>query len=245
VQSSPLPEHVEKIHEFSLPVRNARQVCFYLENFVTYQLSRKTVTFSNMLQLQLETQHAFQIISNNMTDEEFFRFCMANKVMRIERDKDRNIIVTPPVNTDSGEQEGDAIADVKYWARKNGGRAYSSSTAFTLPNGAVRSPDTAWIHPDRFAKVPRSERSKFAAVVPDFIVEVRSKSDRLKVLKDKMVEWIENGVRLGWLIDPKTETTYIYRANGSVEVIEGFDHTLTGEDVMKGFEFELKWMRNA
>ena len=84
---------------------------------------------------------------------------------------------------------------------------------------------------------------KFLTVVPDFVIEVRSKTDSLKRLQDKMLEWIENGVRLAWLIDPKTATTYIYRENGGVEVLEGFDRTLTGEDVMEGFEFELKWMK--
>jgi len=194
--------------------------------------------------IEIDNNYVANNYPRDMTDEEFFQFCMDNKHMRIERDKDRNIIIMPPVNFDSGERESDVITDVKVWCRKNTGKAFSSSTGFTLPNGAVRSPDASWISPERLAKMPVSERSKFAAIVPDFIAEVRSKSDRLNPLKDKMLEWIENGVRLAWLIDPKTETTYIYRENGSIEILEGFDHILTGEDVMEGFEFDLSMLKD-
>jgi len=196
-----------------------------------------------MIQLELDTQYALKVVPNDMTDEQFLQFCMANKHMRIERDKDRNIIVMPPVHFDSSKRETSVTTDLDMWARKNGGEALNASAGYTLPSGAVRSPDASWLSPERLAKMPDSEREKFAAVVPDFVVEVRSKSDRLKTVKDKMLEWIENGVRLAWLIDPKTKTTYIYRKNGSVEVLEGFDRILTGEDVMEGFEFDLKWMK--
>jgi len=196
-----------------------------------------------MIQLELDTQYTLKVVPNDMTDEQFLQFCMANKHMRIERDKDRNIIVMPPVHLGSSKNEITISSDIDMWARKNGGEAFNASAGYTLPSGAVRSPDASWVSPERYAAMPEDEMWKFAALVPDFVVEVRSKSDRLKVVKDKMLEWIENGVRLAWLIDPKTATTYIYRENGGVEVLEGFDRTLTGEDVMKGFEFELKWMK--
>lgn len=198
-----------------------------------------------MIQLELDTQYALKVVPNDMTDEQFLQFCLANKHMRIERDKDRNIIIMPPVHFDSSKRETSVTTDLDMWARKNGGEALNASAGYTLPSGAVRSPDASWVSSERLAKMPDSERKKFAAVVPDFVVEVRSKSDRLKAVKDKMLEWIENGVRLGWLIDPKTKTTYIYRENGSVEVLESFDRTLTGEDVMEGFEFDLKWMKKV
>jgi len=99
------------------------------------------------------------------------------------------------------------------------------------------------MHQALLPDLPESERSKFAAIVPDFVVEVRSKSDRINVLKDKMLEWIENGVRLAWLIDPKTETAYIYRKNGDIETFEDFSQILNGEDVIKGFEFDLKLIK--
>lgn len=194
--------------------------------------------------IEIDNNYVANHYPRDMTDEEFFQFCMDNKDARIERDKNRNVIITPPVNFDSGEHESGVITDVKVWCRKNAGKAFSSSTGFTLPNGAVRSPDASWISPERLAKMPASEKSKFAAIVPDFIVEVRSKSDRLNLLKDKMLEWIENGVRLAWLIDPKAEMTYIYRENGSIEILESFDRVLTGEDVMEGFKFDLTMLKD-
>jgi len=196
-----------------------------------------------MLVLEIENRFDLKSFPSHMTDEEFFQFCMDNQEVRIERDKDRNIIIMPPVTYDSGNRESEVATDVKVWARKNGGDAPSASTGFTMPTGAVRSPDASWISPERLAKMPESERSKFAAIVPDFVIEVRSKTDRIKMLKEKMLEWIENGVRLGWLIDPKTETTYIYRENGGIEILEGFDRILTGEDVMPEFEFDLKLLK--
>lgn len=195
--------------------------------------------------IEIDNNYVANHYPRDMTDEEFFQFCMDNKNVRIERDKDRNIIIMPPVNFDSGNYESEFIGEVRNWNKKFGnGKTPSSSTGFSLPNGAVRSPDASWVSPERLSKMPTSEKSKFAAIVPDFIVEVRSKSDRLNPLKDKMLEWIENGVRLAWLIDPKTEMTYIYRENGSIEILEGFDRTLTGEDVMEGFEFDMTMLRD-
>lgn len=196
-----------------------------------------------MIQIELDSQYTLQVVPNNMTDEEFFQFCMANENVRIERDKDRNIIIMPPVHLGSSKNEISVSSDLDMWARKNGGEAFNASAGFTMPTGAVRSPDASWVSPERYAEMPEGEMWKFAAIVPDFVVEVRSKLDRLNMLKDKMLEWMENGVRLSWLIDPKAARTYIYRENGSVEVFEGFDRKLTGEDVMQGFEFDLKWIK--
>jgi len=197
-----------------------------------------------MVQLELDTQYALKVVPNDMTDEQFLQFCMANKHMRIERDKDRNITVMPPLTFDSGDYEGEVYGEVRNWNKKfSSGKTLSPSAAFTLPSGAVRCPDASWISPESLAKMPQSERLKFAAIVPEFVAEVRSKTDRINALKDKMLEWIENGVRLAWLIDPKTETTYIYRENGDIETLKGFDHILTGEDIMEGFEFNLKWLK--
>jgi len=196
-----------------------------------------------MIQLELDTQYTLKVVPNDMTDEQFLQFCMTNKHMRIERDKDRNIIVMPPIFYHSGNQESEIATDVKNYARKHGGDAPSPSTGYRLPSGAVRMADAAWVSPARVAQLSNDEKWKFAPVVPDFVVEVRSSSDRLNVLKDKMLEWVENGVRLAWLIDPKTETAYIYRENGEIETFDGFEQVLNGEDVIKGFEFDLKLIK--
>ena len=196
-----------------------------------------------MIQLELDTQYTLKVVPNDMTDEQFLQFCMTNKHMRIERDKDRNITIMPPVHLGFSKNETTVTSDLDMWARKNGGEVFNASAGYTLPSGAVLSPDASWVSQERYDKMPEDEMWKFAAVVPDFVVEVRSKSDRLKKVKAKMSEWMENGVRLAWLIDPKTKTTYIYRENGSIEVLEGFDRILTGEDVMEDFEFDLKWIK--
>ena len=175
------------------------------------------------------------------TDEELFDFCVRNKNLRIERDANQNLLIMTPVGGSSGFREKNLIFEIEYWVRKNKlGKSFSSSTGFLLPNSAMRSPDACWLSDERWETVPDSSKDKFLPVTPDFIVEVRSKSDNLKTLKAKMQEWIENGVRLAWLIDAKKEQVFIYRANGSIEIVDGFDKILNGEDVMKGFEFDLK-----
>lgn len=180
-------------------------------------------------------------LADKLTDEEFSEFCAANRDYRIERDKNGNIIFMSPVHTDSGFYEGEVFDAVKAWNKKNkNGIAFSSSTGFTLPNSAVRSPDTSWVSMEKWKALTEKEKRSFAPVCPEFIVEIRSKSDKLADIKEKMEEWIENGTLLGWLIDVKTQKTHIYRADGSVEIIKGFDKTLSGEKILPGFEFDLR-----
>ena len=174
------------------------------------------------------------------TDDELYEFCVLNKGLRIERDKDQNIIVMAPVGGNSGFFEKDLIFEVEQWVRSNQkGYSFSSSTGFLLPNGAMRSPDACWVSEERWAMLSPEQKQKFPPVVPDFVVEIRSESDELQSLQDKMEEWIENGVRLGWLLDVQNEQAYIYRAEGSMEVVEGFNQPLTGKDVMPGFTLDL------
>jgi len=193
-----------------------------------------------MLIMEFDKRYTLKNYSANMTDEEFYVFCSENKDFRIERDADRNVIVMEPVVFESGYHEGEAFGEVRNWTRKHGkGKAFSPTTGYTLPNGAIRSADASWISEERLAAMNPAEKQKFARIVPDFIIEIRSKSDRLKTLKAKMMEWITNGVRLGWLIDVKNQTTYIYRKVGEVEILEGLDKVLSGEDVLPEFEFKL------
>jgi len=178
--------------------------------------------------------------TEKMSDEEFMDFCMANKKLRIERDKHGNITIMPPLTGKSGYREDEVVVEIKIWHRKiKSGMAYGSNTGFILPNGATRSPDASWTSQERWNKLTEEEKDQFLPVVPDFVIEVRSKSDGLRQLKDKMEEWLENGVRLAWLIDPKNKTTYIYRADGTSGVVKGFDKILSGEDVAVGFELDL------
>ena len=176
-----------------------------------------------------------------MTDDEFFDFCQANKPNRIERTKNREIIIMEPVGGESGYLEGESFGHLYTWNRVyKKGLVFSPSTGFTLPSGAVKSADAAFLRLETWAAVPLSDRKKFAHVCPDFVIEIRSESDNLNELLEKMAEWIENGARLGWLIDPKEKKAYIFRANGEIEEVNGFDKTLSGENVLEGFELFLK-----
>jgi len=197
-----------------------------------------------MLVFELDTQYEIQDYHEGMTDEEFLHFCMVNKHMRIERDKDRNIIIMAPLTGNSSHRDGEAYFYVKLWTNQNTGRAFNSSAGYTLPNGAVRSPDASWIHPEKWATLTPEDKEKFLPIVPDFIIEVRSKTDSLKRLKTKMEEWMESGVRLAWLINPQDKNAIIYRKNRTIEIIEGFDKTLYGEDVLPKFELNLKVFEN-
>jgi Uma2 family endonuclease len=186
--------------------------------------------------------HRINIKKNpdHLTNDEFFEFCQMNKELRIERDANLNIIIMSPVGGHSGYYEKEFMFEIELWIRNNNnGRSFSSSTGFLMPNDAIRSPDACWVSEERWAKVSEEEKKKFPPVVPDFIVEIRSSSDALKTVKNKMEEWIANGVRLAWLIDIRNYQSYIFRADGSIELIEGFDKQLSGEDVMNGFVFNL------
>jgi Uma2 family endonuclease len=179
----------------------------------------------------------------SMTDDEFFEFASQMDEKRIERDKHGNILIMPPVGGNTGEFEVNAAFYIKLWAMKNGGRVFGSNTAFKLPNSAVRSPDAAWISEARYALVPHDLRKKFPPICPDFIIEVRSASDAISPIQEKMEEYIENGALLGFLIDPIQQKAWIYRPNSMPEFVEDFSGTLSGEKVMPGFELPLSAFR--
>lgn len=186
--------------------------------------------------------YKIQNYSDQMTDEELYEFCVMNRDLRIERDQNQNIIIMAPVGGGSGFYEGEFIADIKFWVRKTKkGITFSSATGFILPNGAMRSPDACWVSTKNWQTV--TDKEKFLRIVPEFVVEVRSPSDNLKPLKEKMLEWLENGVLLGWLIDVKNKQTFIYRKNQDIETINGFDKKLTGEEIMPEFEFDLSLLK--
>ena len=180
-------------------------------------------------------------IAEKMTDPAFAAFCLRNKHLRIERDSSGNVIVMPLVHSDTGRKETTVQSMVFIWnLQSKRGIVFNSSTGFTLPNQAMRAADTAFVSYERWDKLTAAEQKSFAPVCPDFVVELRSDSDKsLLKLKDKMVEWIENGTQLGWLLDTFDQKTYIYRSNGIMEVVEGFDKTLSGETVLPDFTFDL------
>ena len=199
------------------------------------------ILVENKIKMLIVGEHKikFPKQSDNLTNDELFEFCVINKDLRIERDADLNIIIMAPVGGGSGFSELEVVSEIRNWRRKNSGISFSPSTGFLLPNGAMRAPDASWISNERWATVPNEQKEKFLPVVPNFIVEVRSNTDTLKGTKAKMAEWIENGVQLAWLIDKKNEQTFIYRADGTIEKVTGFDKKLSGEEILKGFELDL------
>lgn len=180
----------------------------------------------------------------DLNGDTLFELCARNKEIRFEKTSKGELIVMLPVGSEGGSRELNLGGALYVWNKQRKlGKVFSSSTGFTLANGAVRSPDGAFVVMDKWKALPLLKRKKFALLCPDFIVELMSETDKLNDLKDKMTEWIENGCRLGWLIDPMDEKAYIYRANGEVQEVSTFDEKLSGEDVLDGFDFDLSELR--
>jgi Uma2 family endonuclease len=155
-----------------------------------------------------------------MSTKQFYEFCRCNADLRIERSAQGEVIVMPPTFADTGNRNNKLSYQVTCWAEENEtGEVFDSSAGFTLPNGAMRSPDVSWIQLDRWNALTAAQQASFAPICPDFVIELRSDSDTLKGLQEKMREYIENGVALGLFIDRKNKNVYCYRANGSVGVL--------------------------
>ncbi|QKZ12376.1 Uma2 family endonuclease [Spirosoma sp. KUDC1026] len=180
----------------------------------------------------------------HMTDDEFFYFCQENPEHKFERDADGTIKLMGQTGGETGRRNTKLISRIDIWSEETAnGVVFDSSTGFRLPNGATRSPDVAWVSNEQWNQLTADERRKFPPLCPDFVVELMSESDTMKDTEAKMREYMDNGCRLGWLLDPKTELSKVYRANGSVSVIEGFDNILSGEDVLPEFAFSLSVLR--
>lgn len=190
------------------------------------------------MELELRTLHPPRY--REFDDDFFFALCQANETTKLERDANGNIILMPPTGTETGRYNFEVSVEIGLWNRRTKlGYAFDSSTGFKLPNSAVRSPDVAWVSKEKWEAISEQERTGFTLLCPDFVVEIRSASDELKTLKEKMEEYRENGVRLGWLIDRAGQQVFIYRANGSIEIIQGAIVTLSGEDVLPDLTLRL------
>lgn len=174
------------------------------------------------------------------TDEELYKIDAENENFRIETSANGDLEIMPPPFPDTSRKNIELDFQLMFWAKKDKtGVCFESSAKFTLPNGAKRMPDAAWILKERYFAFSEEERTeRFTRIAPDFVIELRSKSDRLPILQKKMKEYIENGVRLGWLIDPYKKRIHIYRADKTIEVLEN-PNAVSGEDVLRGFELDL------
>lgn len=174
-----------------------------------------------------------------LSDEQFYQLCQANQTWQLEQTAKGELVIMPPVGGVSGNREADLITDLNLWNRQTQrGRVFSSSTIFRLPNGGSRSPDAAWVTNERWESLTPEEQEKFPPICPDFVIELRSRTDSLSELQEKMQEYLNSGLRLGWLINPQAQQVEIYRANQTVEIVQ-LPMSLSGEDVLPGFRLDL------
>ena len=174
-----------------------------------------------------------------ITDEQFVQLCRDNSDLSMELTARKELIIMAPKGLMTGWRENILLTELTNWARKNGaGIVLSSDTTYRLPNGAPRGPGASWVRRDRLVGFTKRELEKFGQLCPDFVAEVMSPSDTLAELQDKMAEYIANGARLGWLIDPFNSCVYVYRQGLAVECLEN-PVTLTSEPVLPGFVFNV------
>ncbi|MEM6714952.1 MAG: Uma2 family endonuclease [Cyanobacteria bacterium P01_D01_bin.6] len=195
-----------------------------------------TLSLLQPLSLQLPDE-----VRLTVSSEQFAALAVANRDLRLERTATGELIVNPPAGSESGRRNSSITGQLYVWfeVHESLGEIFDSSAGFELPNGAYRSPDAAWVSRERWADLTTEQREGFAPLCPDFVVELRSKTDKLKVLQAKMQEYLANGAQLGWLIDPQTRRVEIYRAGQAVEILAD-PSTLSGESVLPDFTLTLK-----
>ena len=176
-----------------------------------------------------------------LTKEQFYRLCQANPELQLERTAQGELIIMTPVGGESGKKEANLIVDISIWNRQTQlGVVFSSSTVFSLPDGGDRSPDVAWVSLEKWQSLNQEERDGFPPICPDFVIELRSKTDRLKPLQEKMQEYLTAGLGLGWLIDPQQGRVEIYRQGCPVETV-AMPTILSGEAVLPGLKVTVDY----
>jgi Uma2 family endonuclease len=192
-------------------------------------------TLTVPLQLPLEVD----ISCVHLTDEQFYQLCISNPDIPLERTAKGVLLIMSPVGGESGNREMEFGGELYVWNRQTKlGKVFSSSTIFKLPGGGSRSPDAAWIELSRWEALTPEQRQKFPLIAPDFVLELRSRTDNLKTLREKMQEYMESGVRLGWMFDPQNQQVEIYRQGHETEVRD-LPTELSGEEVLPGFVLQV------
>src|SRR5256714_4753370 len=176
----------------------------------------------------------------DLTDDQLYEFSQLNRDLRSERNVQGELIIMPPTGGETGERNAEITMQLRLWAKRDGtGATFDSSTGFRLPNGAVRSPDASWIEQSRLASLSAEQKKRFIPLCPDFVIELRSATDSLNILQDKMQEYLDNGAQLGWLIDPEQRRVYIYHVNAQVEELES-PEKISGDPLLPGFVLDLR-----
>ncbi|WP_250122224.1 Uma2 family endonuclease [Chroococcidiopsis sp. CCMEE 29] len=175
-----------------------------------------------------------------LTDDQFYQLCRANPDVKFERNAKGALIIMPPTGGETGNLNVEIATEFVLWNRQTQlGKVFDSSTCFKLPNGADRSPNVSWLKQDRWDTLTPEQKAQFPPIAPDFVLELMSPTDSLMTTKNKMQEYMENGVRLGWLINPNTHSAEIYRQGQSVEFLQS-PIKLLGEDILPGFALNLQ-----
>jgi Uma2 family endonuclease len=175
-----------------------------------------------------------------LDNEAFEQLCHHNPEMRLERAGTGELIAMVPVDSESGAYNLSLSAQLWFWnLEAQWGIAFDSSAGFTLPNGAIRSPDASWIQQVRWERLTPQQKRKFAPICPDFVLELMSPSDDLTVIQGKLEEYRDNGAQLGWLIAPETQEVHIYRSGQPIEILNR-PNTLSGEEILPGFVLNIE-----
>lgn len=173
------------------------------------------------------------------TDEQFYQFCRLNDELRIERDAEGEVSIMPPAGWETGAMNAEITFQLQRWAKtKRTGRAADSSAGYVLPNGAVRSPDASWISNERLAGLTTEQQARFLPACPDFVIELRSPTDLIAPLKNKMAEYMECGATLAWLIDPANRKVLVYRQGSGTEELDS-PTSVSGDPPLEGFRLRL------
>jgi Uma2 family endonuclease len=176
----------------------------------------------------------------DLSDDQLLDLCRLNQELRIERTSEGDLVIMPLVGGGTAERESEINFQLRRWAKEDGtGVAFTSSAGFVLPNRAMRAPDAAWVRRSRLAGLSREEKEKFLPLCPDFVIELRSPTDRLSTQQQKLEEYLENGALLGFLIDPIARTVYVYRPGKAPEILRE-PQTVSADPVLPGFTLQLK-----
>ena len=191
-------------------------------------MNSNTVSLPTTLELDID-----------LTDEQFFQLCQNNRDLRFERTARGELIIMPPTGSETSDRNADLTYQLRAWSRQNQlGKSFDSSGGFKLSNGAERSPDASWVKMSRWNALTQTEKERFAPLCPDFLVELMSPSDSIEKTRAKMREYMDNGAKLGWLINRQQQQVEIYRPNRDVEILQS-PQTLSGDDVLPGFVLDL------
>ena len=203
--------------------------------FVENLIPRYTPEEAKSLRLHFD----YEDERRKMTPDEFWEFCARNRKIRAELTKEGDVIIMPPTGFETGDWNVEIIRQLGNWAKQDGsGITTDSNAGYVLPSGATYAPDAAWTLRERLRDFSSEERSRFLRLCPDFVVELRSPSDNPRRLLEKMDEWLENGARLAWLVDPYKKQVHIYRPDREPEILE-YPTRVSGEDVLPGFVLDL------